>query len=171
MKPRTSALLNLLQTVAILAGLAYGAIELTQFRTEQHRQAETEVARSFLSPGVMKGFSLIMRMADSLTLDEFETQYENDMADLLMTIQTFETAGIMVFNGDVQLETIDDFLGSAIILSWDKLDTVYIEYRERYQSPSVVEWVQWLAERLKEYRETHAPPPAYEAFQDWRPRG
>jgi len=171
MKSRGTAFLNLLQTIAIVAGLAYGAVELGQFRTEQRREAETEVARSFLSPELMDAFSVVMSMPDSLTLESYEADYADQLPHLLLLAQTFETVGIMVFNGDVRLETVDEFLGTPILFSWGKLETVYLQNREAFQAPGIAEWFQWLAERLQEYREGGAIAPAYEAFEDWSPRG
>ena len=98
MKRRSASFLNLLQTIAIVAGLAYGAIELGQFRAEQRREAETEAARSFLSPELMDAFSVVMSMPDSLTLESYETDYVDQIPNLLLLAQTFENVAIMVFS-------------------------------------------------------------------------
>ncbi|MHB1193875.1 MAG: DUF4760 domain-containing protein [Longimicrobiales bacterium] len=169
MQTRTAAVLNLLQTVAIVAGMAYGAIELAQFRSEQQRQANTDLARSFLSPELMRAFAIVQGMPDSMTLETLQADYAEELPDLMFLLQTFETVGISVFRRDVELEAVDEFLGTAIIMSWSKLGRAYEGYRTANDAPSVAEWFQWLAERLQEYRKGSAPAPAYELHRNWKP--
>ena len=169
MKTRGAALLNLLQSTAIVLGLVFGAVQLGQFRSEQRRQANAELARSFLTPELMSAFNLILTMPDSVSYETAQADYGDEAPDLLFLVQTFETVGLMVYRGDVELGTVDDFLGTFIIISWNKLKPMEEQYRAKYNAPSVAEWFQWLAERLQDYRAGAAPPPAYEAFKDWKP--
>lgn len=169
MKNRTTQLLNLVQTAAILLGLLYGAIQLAQFRNEQRRQANVEVAQSFLTPEFMKGYTFVVSMPDSLDFPTLLKDYPEETPGMLLLGQTFETVGIMVHRGDIDLATVDDFLGTITIECWNKLRPMMIRYRMENQAPSVAEWFQWLAERLQEYRSGGAPAPAYEAFRNWRP--
>jgi hypothetical protein len=169
MKTRTAPLLNLLQSIAIVFGLVFGAVQLGQFRSEQRRQANAELARSFLTPELMSAFNLILTMPDSVSYETAQADYGDGAPDLLFLVQTFETVGLMVYRGDVELGTVDDFLGTFIIISWNKLKPMEEQYRAKYNAPSVAEWFQWLAERLQDYRAGAAPPPAYEAFKDWKP--
>lgn len=169
MKGRTATILNLLQSIAIVAGLAFGAIQLAQFRSEQRRQANAELARSFLTPELMRAFNVVLTMPDSLSYEAIQADYGDVVPDLLFLVQTFETVGLMVYRGDVELGTVDDFLGTFIIVSWNKLAPMEEQNRVQYNAPSVAEWFQWLAERLQDYRAGAAPSPAYEAFKDWKP--
>ena len=169
MKTRAAGWLDFLQTLAIVAGLVYGVAELAQFRTEQHRQANLDLARSFLTPEFMRAANIVVNLPDSVSLEVLQTSYGEDLPDIHFLAQTFETIGIMVHNGDVRLQTVDDFFGTFIIISWDKLLPMRMGYRKLYNSPSIGEWHQWLTERLREYRAENELAPAYEAFQDWRP--
>ena len=142
MKTRAAGLLNLLQTPAIVAGLAYGAVELAQFRSERHRQANLELARSFLTPEFMRAANIVVNLPDSLSLEALRADFGEELPDIHFLAQTFETIGIMVYNRDVELQTVDEFFGSRIILSWEKLLPMRMGYRELYDSPSIGEWHQ-----------------------------
>lgn len=169
MKNRTADLLNLGQTVAIVGGLLFGAIQLAQFRNEQQRQAVTEVAQSFLTPEFIRGYTSVVSLPDSLDFRTLLERYPEDAQGVLLLGQTFETVGIMVHRGDIDLATVDDFLGTITIQCWNKLRPMMLRYRAENQAPSVAEWFQWLAERLQEYRAGGGSAPAYEAYRDWRP--
>ena len=169
MKSRAVSLLDLLQSVAIIAGLSYGALELSQFRSEQHRKAKVEMAQSFLNPEVMRAFAFVLSMPDSMSFERLQAEYPAELPGVMLMSQTFETVGILVHDGDIELEMVDDFLGTPIVATWDKLSPTWIRYREELDAPSVLEWYQWLAERLKNYRATVAPAPAYKAYRDWTP--
>jgi|GEM_PF-867102 len=177
-KDRAALLLNLLQTLAIVVGLVYGAIQLTQFRSEQRRQSKLEMARSFMTPDFHDAYALVLAMPDSLeragigapSAATIESLYGADMPELLLLAQTFESIGILVHQGDLDLAMVDDFFGIGIITSWRNLEPWFLEFRRDNDASSAGEWFQWLAERLEEYRASAAsPPPAYEAFRDWRP--
>lgn len=170
MKRNWTVVLNLLQTIAIVAGLAFGAMELNQFRSEQRRQSRLELARSFMTPEFNEAFAIVLGMPDTLTGEEIEAQYAEHIPKLLLLSQTFETIGILVFQGDLELAMVDDFFGTGIITSWRKFERWTREFREQRSAPSVNEWFQWLAERLERYRSTRQPAPAYDAHRDWRPQ-
>jgi hypothetical protein len=164
-----SRFLNMVQTIAIVAGLLYGAVQLTQFRSEQRRQSKIELARSFMTMEFMDAVAFVTELPDSAT-NAVVKSYPQATAKIFLLSQTFETVGILVHQGDLDLALVDDFLGTLIISSWTKLHPLFDEYRVLYSSRSVGEWFQWLAERLTEYRATSAPAPAHEAYRNWKPR-
>ena len=166
---RSALLLNGLQTAAILIGLVYGGIQLAQFRSEQRRQSKIELARSFMTPEFHEAVAVALEMPGQVTTTHMQTQYAEELPRVLLLLQTFEIVGILVFGEDLELATVDNFLGSVIIMAWTKLRPWITEYREENNSPSVAEWFQWLAERLADYRAGAAPEPAYEAYRQWSP--
>ena len=161
--------LDLLQTIAIVVGLLYGALELSQFREEQRRQSRLELARSFMTPEFHQAAAVVLAMPDSISGAEIDRDYVAELPSLLLLIQTFETVGILVHTGDLDLPMVDEFLGTMIVMSWQKLRPWVLAFRTTNDSPSVAEWFQWLAERLMQYRAGEQPAPAYEAHRDWKP--
>src|SRR5437868_15077014 len=126
---RSALLLNLLQTIAILAGLIFGGIQIIQVRQAHRREAEVELARSFMTPEFTDALALVvLDMPDSVTT-EVVNSYAKDMGRVLLLAQTFEIVGILVHDGDLKLQVVDDFMGSDIITSWDKLRPWIVEYR------------------------------------------
>ncbi|MHB1195000.1 MAG: DUF4760 domain-containing protein [Longimicrobiales bacterium] len=169
MNNRTAQLLNVLQTVAIVGGLVYGGIQLAQVRDEQHRQADAQMAQSFLTAEFIKGYTFVLTMPDSLDFQTLQTEYPQEVTGMMLVTQTFETIGIMVYRGDIELATVDDFLGTGVMDCWRKLQPMTVQYRLDSHAPSIAEWFQWLAERLQEYRTGDTPAPAYEAYRYWKP--
>ncbi len=79
---------------------------------------------------------------------------------------TWEGLGILVFDGEVSLETVDDFYSATIDQSWRKLRQFVQELRSATVRDTRWEWFQWLAERMRE-REASSPPiPAYVEYRD-----
>jgi hypothetical protein len=164
-RARSERLLNGMQTLAILVGLVYGGIQLAQIRAEQRRQANIELARSFLTPEFVEGMEVILSMPAGATL-------ESTMADaprILQVLNTFAVIGVLVHRGDLDLAVANEFLGEATISAWLALRPIIEEGRARSSNRHAQEWFQWLAERLLELRERAARPPAYETYRDWQP--
>jgi hypothetical protein len=163
-KPRSDLLLNGLQTLAIVVGLVYGGIQVQQFRGEQQRQANIELARSFMTPEFNEAMAGVLTMPPDIT--------EADMIEraprLLLLMQTLEIVGVLVNQGDLDLRVADEFMGSGIVMAWERLRPFVEQYRAQMGNPHVFEWFQWLAEQVVAYDRGHPRRPAYEAQRDWQ---
>jgi hypothetical protein len=165
---RSVRFLDLIQTAAIVLGIGIGIVELSQFRAERSRQAAIELARSFQTPGLMEGLMVAYRMPDGATAKEVVEYYGGNEALLNETGQVFETVGVLVYRGELDLRLVDDLLGGATMMFWEKTRAYWEEGRRTFDRPAIAEWFQWLAERLAELP-TGQEAPAYEAFREWRP--
>ena len=156
--------LNVLQTLAIVIGLAYGGVQLAQFQDEQRRQANIELARSFMTPEFNEGMAIVMTMAPDATQESMIANAPR----ILQVMQTFEVVGVLVYQGDLDLRVADEYLGGGIVGTWRRLEPWILKYREDTGDPHAQEWFQWLAERLLEHRGYEPDSPAYEEHRDWK---
>jgi len=82
---------------------------------------------------------------------------------------TFESLGILIFRGDIDINLVEDFFSGVIILTGKKFKNYIREVRELSNRPTYYEWTQWLYEQV-EKRESKTPAiPAYLEYQDWKP--
>jgi hypothetical protein len=157
--------------LTVVLGVAYGAAELKALRASQESQAMLQLYQTLQGPEHSRATQYINEFPDSLSPDStlaLATQGPHALEIRALTV-TYESLGVMVYRGDVPIEWVDELFHYSIVSSWRKLGPGVIERRKRLEYPEILEWYQWLAERLIE-REQHADrKPAYEAYRDWTP--
>jgi hypothetical protein len=92
------------------------------------------------------------------------------MATLCAMMTTWESLGILVQRGQVDLPMVDDFFSGPIVLSWRKLQRYTDEQRAELDRQTIWEWFQWLAERMQERESATPPVPAHIEHRHWVPR-
>ena len=64
--------------------------------------------------------------------------------------QYFEGIGVLVHRGLIDISLVDDLMSSLLISFWDKRSPLVNEARERYGSPQIMEWTEYLYNQVME---------------------
>ena len=72
-----------------------------------------------------------------------------------------EVIGYMVFHGLVDIQTVNDLAGGAILSFWSRAKNWSEERRKRTSHDEFLEWCEWLATQIAQYRATRPYVPAY----------
>lgn len=117
----------------------------------------------------MRGLLLLDALPEDQNREEIEAHLGDDFLYLQSLLGTWESLGILVFHGEVDLNLVDDFYGGPVVQSWQKLSGLVEDVREETGRQTSWEWFQWLAERMIE-REREAPPiPAHVEHRSVQP--
>lgn len=162
--------LQAIQATSVLVGVGFAVYELRRYRRERYREAAIELLHTFQTPDFAKALTLVYRLPDGLSRHEIEARLGGDLHLVYAMTTTWESIGVLVWRGEVDIDLVDDFFSGPIVVSWRKLQGYFFDERRETSRETIGEWFQWLAERFAE-REGAAPPvPAHVAFRDWRPR-
>ena len=164
-----STVANLINAVAVTAGVIFAAAQIRHYRQRRRRDGMLELVRSFQSPAFAAALRRVYYLPDSVDAQKIREQLGRDGEDYVYVVgTTWETLGIMVSRREITLDMVDDFFSGPIVVSWRKLHAYVQEERRFLQRDTAWEWFQWLAERMIE-RESKTPPvPAHVAHRDWR---
>lgn len=163
-----SWLFDLVTMIAVLVGLTFGAIELRQLRTAQEAQAILQLYQTVQTPEYVLGSDLILQLPEGLSPEQLRERLQGDDGELMQQVRlTFEGLGVMVYRRDVSIEWVDELFRLMILTSWEKFEPLTLEDRRITGYSGLMEWHQWLAERLQERNAGENPRPAYEAYRDW----
>jgi hypothetical protein len=165
-----STIANIVNAVAVTAGLIFAAVQIRQYRHRRHREAMLELVRSFQSPAFTSALRRVLSLpegADTKTIRELLGPDGEDAVYLVSL--TWESLGILLFRREVTMDLVDDFFSGPIVLSWRKLKVYCEEWRQIMSRDTGSEWFHWLAEQMMEREKTAPPVPAYVAHRDWRP--
>jgi hypothetical protein len=155
----------------VVGGVAFGLLQLREFRLQRATSAAVDLIRSIQGPDYSKAVGLVHRLPDgvgSKALRELGREFED--AALMIGI-TFETIGLVTFRRVVPFSVVQDLVGGITISMWRKLSVWTEEVRREQDQDTWLEWFQWLAERLARHGSARGGEPAHRSFQDWRPRG
>ena len=160
---------NLINAIAVTAGVIFAAVQITQYRHRRHRDAMLELVRSFQSPSFTSALRRVLSLPDGANAEKIREVLGPDGEDAVYLVSlTWESLGILLFRRELTLDVIDDFFSGPILLSWQKLKVYSEEWRIAQKRETGSEWFHWLAERMMELEKLMPPVPAYIAHRNWR---
>jgi hypothetical protein len=164
-----TVLLQAIATATFVAGAVFGLSQLQQARRAREREVALEILRLIHRPDFARALRLVYDLEPGLSRSEIEARLGNDMHYVYSMMVSWESLGVLVYRRQLDLQLVDDFVSGSVVLSWRKLERYVREERAARERDTLLEWFQWLAERMIE-RERQAPVvPAYVAHADWRP--
>ena len=163
------AVLQAMETAAVTIGVAFAIVQVRQYRRDRRRATAIELLHSFQTPAFAEALNIVYNLPDGLSREALETRLEGRFHVLYSLMTTWESLGILVHMGEVDLDLVEDFFSGPILISWRKLQRHVIDERVVTGRDTIEEWFQWLAERLQE-RETKRPAlPAHIEHHNWVP--
>jgi hypothetical protein len=161
--------LNVASTLALIGALIFAALQVRVSNRMRAEQAALAIVEAIQSEGWSHSLSVVIHLPDNVTpeqIDSFGLNCSQAIEDYGVRI---ETVGYMVFRGIIAIETIEQLLGGAITMYWNRVEPWVKRDRERSGSHRQFEWVQWLAERLGERKSGRTAAPAYLKYVNWKP--
>jgi hypothetical protein len=163
-----STLANLINAIAVTAGVIFAATQIRDYRRQRKRDSMLSLVRSFQSPAFARGLRRIIELPDDASAEEIREILGPEGEDLMVHVTaTWETIGVLLFHGELSIDIVDDFFSGPILISWRKLLPYTTAIRQQYNRETWSEWFQWLAERMMEREKNIPPVPAYVAHRDW----
>ncbi len=161
------AIFQVVEAVAVVIAVGFAIVQVRQYRREKRREAALELLHSFQTPQFAKALNFVFNLPDGLSKEEIESTAGDDFHLVYALMTTWESLGILVYRGEVDLDLVVDFFSGPIKISWQKLKGHVIGERSMLERDTIEEWFQWLTERLAE-RESQMPPiPAHIAHKHW----
>jgi hypothetical protein len=164
-----STIANLINALAVTAGVIFAAVQIRDYRRQQHRDSMSALVRSFQTPSFAHSLRRVSSLPDNVAREQIPALLGVDGEDHVYALLTsWEALGILLHRKEVTIDLVDDFFSGPIIVSWRKLSRYVEAMRAEAKRDTYFEWVQWLAERMME-RESKTPPvPAHIAHGNWK---
>jgi len=159
-----------IEAFAVVIAVGFGMVQVRQYRRDKRREAAMELLHSFQTPSFARALNIVYAMPDGLSKGEIEEFAGDDFHLVYAMTTTWESLGVLVHRGEIDLQLIDDFFSGPIRISWRKLEGHVTGERKETGRQTINEWFQWLNERLEEAESKEAPVPAHIAHREWQPK-
>jgi hypothetical protein len=152
--------LNLLQSVSYIAGALGVCVAATYYVmtlriTQNNLKANLETRQAQLLMNIYERWAVPNFQDAWLSItkwqwrdyDEFTAKYMNDKeSSRIMNLvgSLLEGLGVYVKRGFIDATLVDDLMSSYVVVFWQKLGPIFIEYRKRMNSPTSLEYGEYL---------------------------
>jgi hypothetical protein len=163
-----TTLLNVLSTIALVGALIFAGLQVRASNRARTEQAAISLINTAQSEAWTRALGLIFRIPADATAEDIDALGPDIVRAVEEIGIRLETIGYMVYRRIATLEMVNDMIGGVTIFWWTRIRPFAERDRARTNNPKSYEWVQWLAERLIEWRALHGSEPAYVRFANWR---
>lgn len=146
--PYLSPLLDLVTTLAVLAGLQFALVQLRHAARVRRDAAAIDVVRTVQAQEVRHAMDTILALPDHIDPERIRRTPEL-LAAALVVDSACEMWGCMVYETVVDLHMLDRMVGGWVRGCWQKLSVWVEAERTERCNPNIAEWWQWLYEKLE----------------------
>ena len=152
--------------IAVAAAIGFGVAQIRQFRQQRRDALAVELMRSIQDTEFTRSFRLMLELPANATVNDIRSRGPAFEDATWALASKYETLGYLVFRGIMPIELVEDLVGGVGVHLWNRLRPWAMAVREEQGQPLLLEWFQWLAERLDE-RERPKAVPSYILHRDW----
>jgi len=160
---------NLATTLAVVIGVVFGLAELRRAVRDRRDQAAFDIVRTVQTQEVRRAVGRVLKLPDDAE-PELIRRDPQLLEAALAVDSACEMWGSMVFEGVVDLHTLDRMVGGWIRGSWRRLGRWVEAERVDNRNQNVGEWWQWIYERLQADPDPGKAEGAHAAYRGWKRR-
>lgn len=165
-----SLIFQIISNVSIILGIFFGILNLRNFQAMRKRESAILMLNSFQTMDFVRGLLLVLDLPTGIGKKEMDQLPDDEYLAIYMVIGTWERLGILIYQGEIDLDLFDNAYSGPVIQSWERLGKYITEFRTQLKRETAFEWFQWLAERMLERESGEDPIPAYVAHRNWKPK-
>ena len=154
--------LSLVSTVTLIGALVFTGLQVRAAnRARREQAAVTAIQTTALSENSARILELLGQIpenASAAAIDNLDAEAKRQIFQFGLRL---EVTGYMVSHGMVDLQIVNDLAGGAILGFWSRAKNWSEERRKQTGEAEFLEWCEWLAMRIAQYRATRPYVPAY----------
>jgi hypothetical protein len=155
-------LLNLVSTITLIGALVFTGLQVRAANQARREQAAVTViqtaALSENSARILQLLGEIPENASATVIDNLNAEARRQILEFGLRL---EVTGYMVSHRMVDLQIVNDLAGGVILGFWSRVKNWSEERRKRTGEDEFLEWCEWLATQIVQYRATRPYVPAY----------
>src|SRR2546423_2493798 len=110
-----STLANLINAIAVTAGVIFAAVQIRDYRGQRHRDSMSALVRSFQTPSFAHSLRRVSSLPDNVAREQIPALLGPDGEDHVYALLTsWEALGILLYRKEVTINLIDDFFSGPI---------------------------------------------------------
>jgi hypothetical protein len=157
-----ASLLNLVSTVTLIGALIFTGLQVRAAnRARREQAAVTVIQTAALSENSARILELLGEIPENASAAEIDRLDADRRRQILEFGLRLEIIGYMVSHGMVDLQIVNDLGGGAILGFWSRAKNWSQERRKRTGEAEFLEWCEWLATQIAQFRASRAYVPAY----------
>ena len=165
-----ASILNLVSTAAIVGALVFTALQVRAANEARRDQAAVVIIQTTQDSSWTKALNIVSTLPENASAQDVRDQGGAMERALFELSIRFEPVGYMVYCRIITLKAVDDLIGGVAVVIWSRARGWTEEYRKTTNNPKFNEWVEWLADRIKERRGHSPAEPASRRYCAWRER-
>jgi hypothetical protein len=155
-------LLNLVSTLTLIGALVFTGLQVRAAnRARREQAAVTVIETAALSENSARFLELLSEVPEGASAAMIDNLDAETRRQIFLFGLRVEVIGYMVFHGLVDVHTVNDLAGGAILGYWSRADKWATERRKRTGHDEFLEWCEWLVTQIANYRKTRPYVPAY----------
>jgi hypothetical protein len=148
-------LLNLVSTITLIGALVFTGLQVRAAnRARREQAAVTVIETAALSENSARFLELLSEIPEGASAAVIENLDPDTRRQIFLFGLRVEVIGYMVFHGLVDVQTVNDLAGGAILSFWSRAKNWSEERRKRTGHDEFLEWCEWLATQIAQYRAT-----------------
>jgi hypothetical protein len=141
---------NLALTLSFVVALIFGIAQVKAAARDRRERLTLETLRAFQTREFAQLLQYINLKKMPVTQKEMQALPVEEQVNLIQFGQEMESLGILVAKKIINIDLVDETLGSFVTNSWEKYKPVFTDIREKANDPFLGEYFQWLAEYIDE---------------------
>jgi hypothetical protein len=154
--------LNLVSAVTLIGALVFTGLQVRAAnRARREQAAVTVIQTAALSENSARFLELLSEIPEAASASVIEDLDPETRRQIFLFGLRVEVIGYMLFHGLVDVQTVNDLAGGAILSFWSRVKNWVEERRKRTGHDEFFEWCEWLATQIAQYRAARPYVPAY----------
>jgi hypothetical protein len=153
---------NISLALSLLVGLVFGISQARAAARDRRERLTLETLRFFGSREFAELLQYIETHEMPVSRAQLHALQPAEQAMFIQFSMLMENLGILVAEKMVDLDLVDETLGSFVVTTWAKFKPMAVSTRKEDDEPFMSEYFQWLAETIDARIKANPRPPAYE---------
>jgi hypothetical protein len=154
--------LNLISTITLIVALIFTGLQVRAAnRARKEQAAVTVIQTAALSENSARFLELLSEIPENASAATIDNLDADTRRQIFLFGLRVEIIGYMVFHGLVDVRTVNELAGGAILSYWSRAKQWAHQRRQRTNHDEFLEWCQWLVMQIENFRRQHTYTPAY----------